>query len=95
MPRSKGRRHPKVVIGDEARIDLPYQARQLAKLMLKEHKDEFKRAMKGVTWVDKAGKKHQLPHPTFIEKTIRLMPHVKYDLYFGEYFSCVYCLEKV
>ena len=89
-----GRRHPKVVIGDEARIDLPYQARQLAKLMLRKHEDDFMRAMDGTSWTDKDGKRRMLPHPTFVEKTIRLMPYVKFDSYFGEYFSCRYCLEK-
>ena len=37
---------------------------------------------------------HKLPHHTFIEKHIRTMKHVKYDSYFGEYFSCKHCLEK-
>ena len=62
--------------------------------MLNEHEQEFLNAMGNITWAS-AGVIHRLPHPTYIEKHIRTLKHVKYDSYYGEYFSCRICLEKI
>ena len=50
--------------------------------------------MGNTTWTSSDNIVHKLPHHTFIEKHIRALRHVKYDSYFGEYFSCHHCLEK-
>ena len=88
-----GRRHPNIIVAGRPRIDLPFTARDLAKQMLREHKKQFLDAMANTTWRS-SGMVNRLPHHTFIEKHIRTMKHVKYDSYFGEYFSCKHCLEK-
>ena len=90
-----GRRHPNVIVAGRPRIDLPYTGRDLAKIMLREHEQEFLAAMGDTTWTSADGTVHNLPHPTFIEKFIRSLKHVKYDSYFGEYFSCKICLEII
>ena len=50
-------------------------------------------AMGGRSWEGKDLTRHYVPHHTFIEKYIRSLPHVKYDSYWGEFFSCIKCLE--
>ena len=90
-----GRRHPGQIIANRARIDLPYSARALSKEMLQDQKNDFLEAMQRKTWKSADGITHRVPHHTFIEKYIRSLPHIKYKSYFGTYFSCRICLEKV
>ena len=88
--------HPSVTVGNppKPRIDLRYNARQLARLMLDEHRSKFITAMNKVTWNGPDGTEHHVPHHTFIENIIRARKYFHFNLYHGEYFSCVHCLEK-
>ncbi len=88
--------HPSVTVGNppKPRIDIRYNARPLARLMLDEHRSKFITAMNNVAWKSPDGTEHHVPHCTFIENTIRAHKHFHYNSYHREYFSCVHCLKK-